>query len=131
MLMAHSDLIQMAPDVLLVGLFLEDKWVVDFVRFMVWKVAILPTVKQLPPRRRQSSRSTRCSSITVIDRRVYEHRGYQHLVNRSLNNDVLETTIRALKEPLYTVFLCYSSLLFSPMVFILYFIRWYRRSFPL
>ena len=28
-------LMNMAPDELLIGLFLEDKWVVEFVRFMV------------------------------------------------------------------------------------------------
>ena len=96
---------------------------------MVWKMAILPTAKQLHPRRRQSSCSTECLSITVISRRVYAHRDCQHLAGRSLHHKVAETTIQAHSEPLYTVFLCYSLLFSSPMMFIPDFTRWFRRSF--
>ena len=49
----------MAPDELVVVQFLEDKRVVDFVIFLVCYVAIPPTAKQLPPRGRQSSCSTK------------------------------------------------------------------------
>ena len=118
MRMAHSDLIHMAPDVLHVVQFLVVQRVDDFVRFLVWKVAILPTAKQLPPRRRQSNRSTECLSITVISRSVYEHRDCQHLAGRSLHYKVAETTIQALSELLYIVVLCYSILFPLPMLFI-------------
>jgi hypothetical protein len=108
----------MAPDELVVVQFLEDKRVVDFVIFLVCYVAIPPTAKQLPPRGRQSSCSTECLPITVISRRVYQHEDCQHQAGRSLHHKVAETTIQALSELLYIVFLCYSILFPLPMPFI-------------
>ena len=48
-LLDSSDLIQMAPDELVVVQFLQGKLVVDVVLFLVCNVAIPPTAKQLFP----------------------------------------------------------------------------------
>ena len=116
--------------------FLQGKLVVDIVWFKVRISAILPNAKQLPPRGRQSSCSTKSFRTTGCQ----PHSGQlswsqrqstnQRQAGRSLQRKVDETTIRAQSELLYTVFHCYLVLLSLSMLFVSIpgFTRWLRRS---
>ena len=81
--------------------FIEEQWVVDFVSLKVRISAILPNAKQLPPRGRQSS----CSSKSFRTTGCQPHSDHYHEVKDKvlasirlaavLQRKVAETTIQA------------------------------------
>ena len=117
---------------MLCGFFLAN-WS-EFVHLLQFESGYFTNCKTTPPSKEANQSPNAPNEVLIClvnDPKVCEHRGYQLPADRSLKDNVLETTIQTPKEPLYMVFLCNSSFLFSSMVFILYLIRWYRRSFPL